>query len=144
MTDLRIKDKRWGEALIQSGLALCAFVSVTTTIVIIFVLGKESLGFFDHVSPLEFLFGTRWVPLFEPSSYGVLPLLWGTLLITFGAAILAIPVGLAAAVYLSEYASQPVRSVAKPTLELLAGNPHGSVRLFCAYFHYSKFAKNLS
>jgi len=72
---------------------------------------------------VDFFFGTQWVPLFEPSSYGVLPLLWGTLLITFGAALLAIPIGLASAVYISEYASVRVRAIVKPMLELLAGIP---------------------
>ena len=70
-----------------------------------------------------FFFGTSWVPLFEPSSYGVLPLLWGTLLITFGAALFAIPTGLASAIYLSEYASPKTRSIVKPVLEVLVGIP---------------------
>ena len=114
---------RWSESLIKTGLALCALISVITTVVIIFILFKESLGFFKEVSPLEFLFGTRWVPLFEPSSYGVLPLLWGTTIVTVGAAVIAIPIGLASAIYLSEYASPKMRSVIKPVLELLAGIP---------------------
>ena len=117
------KSIRWGEFLIQSGLALCALISVITTTVIIVILAKESFGFFEQVSPIDFFFGTRWVPLLKPSSYGVLPLVWGTLTVTFGAAIIAIPIGLASAIYLSEYASQRVRSVVKPVLELLAGIP---------------------
>lgn len=114
---------RWGESLIQSGLALCALLSIVTTVAIIFVLASESFGFFQQVSPAEFLFGTSWVPLFEPSSYGVLPLLWGTMIVTIGAALIAIPAGLASATYLSEYASPKVRTVVKPVLELLAGIP---------------------
>jgi len=114
---------RWGEFLIQSGLALCALISVVTTALIIIILTKESLGFFEHVPPSKFFFGTQWVPLLEPSSFGVLPLLWGTLSITFGAAIIAIPVGLASAIYMSEYASKRTRSIIKPVLELLAGIP---------------------
>jgi phosphate transport system permease protein len=114
---------RWGEFLIQSGLALCALVSIVTTAAIIIILSKEGFSFFQHIAPADFFFGTRWVPLLEPSSFGVLPLVWGTLLITFGAAFIAIPIGLASAIYLSEYASQRVRSVVKPTLELLAGIP---------------------
>lgn len=123
MSNINKNGVRWSESLIQSGLALCALVSIFTTIVIITILATESWGFFKQVSPLEFFFGTRWVPLFEPSSYGVLPLLWGTLLITFGAALIAIPIGLASAIFLSEYASTRVRSVVKPMLELLAGIP---------------------
>ena len=122
-SSLQRRGKRWSETLIQSGLALCALVSIITTAVIIVVLATESYSFFEHVSPLEFFFGTRWVPLLEPSSYGVLPLLWGTLLITFGAAVIAIPVGLASAIYLSEYATPRARSIFKPVLELLAGIP---------------------
>ena len=74
-------------------------------------------------SPREFFFGTTWTPLFEPSSFGVLPLVWGTLIVTIGAALIAIPTGLASAIYLSEYASDRMRSIIKPVLELLAGIP---------------------
>ena len=114
---------RWGEFLVECCLGLCAAISVITTAVIIFILGQASLGFFEFVSPVDFFFGTSWVPLFEPSSYGVLPLLWGTMLITIGAAILAIPTGLASAIYMSEYASPRMRSIVKPVLEVLAGIP---------------------
>ncbi|MFT7686273.1 MAG: phosphate transport system permease protein [Candidatus Azotimanducaceae bacterium] len=115
--------RKWGEALIITSLGVCTFISVITTFVIIVILGKESLGFFDQVPIADFLLGTRWVPLLEPTSYGVLPLVWGTLLITFGAALIAVPIGLASAIYLSEYASDRMRSVVKPLLELLAGIP---------------------
>ena len=84
---------------------------------------SETLKFFDVVSPAEFFLGTTWTPLFEPSSFGVLPLLWGTLIVTIGAAVIAIPAGLASAIYLSEYASDRVRGIVKPVLELLAGIP---------------------
>ena len=85
--------------------------------------GVETLKFFDVVSPAEFFLGTTWTPLFEPSSFGVLPLLWGTLIVTIGAAVIAIPAGLASAIYLGEYASDRVRGIVKPVLELLAGIP---------------------
>ncbi|MBV1877326.1 MAG: phosphate ABC transporter permease subunit PstC [Pseudomonadales bacterium] len=114
---------RWGECFIQFGLAICALISLATTAIIIFILGKESFGFFKSVSPAEFFLGSQWTPLFEPAAYGVLPLVWGTFLITFGAALIAIPLGLASAIYLSEYASRRTRSVLKPCLELLAGIP---------------------
>jgi phosphate transport system permease protein len=96
---------------------------VTTTLVIVVILVKESFGFLQLVTPSEFLLGTRWVPLLVPSSYGVLPLLWGTILVTFGAAMIAIPMGLASAIYLSEYSSGRLRSFLKPLLEVLAGIP---------------------
>lgn len=83
----------------------------------------ESLGFFVEVSPLEFLFGTKWAPLLEPRHFGVLPLVCGTFLIVAGSALIAIPVGLGSAIYLAEYASERTRNVIKPTLEILAGIP---------------------
>lgn len=115
--------KRWGEILIKFWLWLCAGVSLVTTVAIIVLLLAETLKFFTQVSPVEFFFGTRWVPLMQPSSFGVLPLLWGTIQITVGAAIIAIPLGLASAIYLSEYASDKMRAWLKPILELLAGIP---------------------
>ncbi len=114
---------RWGEFLIKGWLGLCAFVSIATTAAIVILLLSETLNFFETVSPGEFFLGTTWTPLFEPSSYGVLPLMWGTLIVTIGAAIIAIPTGLASAIYLSEYASDKVRRIIKPVLELLAGIP---------------------
>jgi phosphate transport system permease protein len=114
---------RWGEALIKSWLMVCTVISLFTTAAIIVLLLVESLGFFRTVSPLEFFFGTKWVPLLSPSSFGVLPLVWGTTLITVGAAVIAIPLGLASAIYLSEYATDRMRAWLKPALELLAGIP---------------------
>jgi phosphate transport system permease protein len=114
---------RWGEVVVKSWLRVCTALSLFTTLAIVVLLIVESLGFFGTVSPLEFFFGTRWVPLLSPSSFGVLPLLWGTMLITVGAAVIAIPLGLASAVYLSEYASDRMRAWLKPSLELLAGIP---------------------
>ena len=114
---------RWLEPLIHSGLGFCTLISIITTATIVFVLAKESFGFFQEITPSEFFFGTSWVPMFKPSSFGVLPLLWGTLIVTFGAALISIPIGLASAIYLSEYASAGKRAVIKPLLELLAGIP---------------------
>lgn len=111
------------ESLIRLGLLGCALVSVAVTFGIIWVLVSESAGFFSRVSPSEYLFGTRWSPLIHPQSFGVLPLLWGTVVVAGGALLLAIPVGVATALYLSEYASGGVRQVAKPLLEVLAGVP---------------------
>jgi phosphate transport system permease protein len=116
-------DFRWGEIFIKFWLWLCAGLSLVTTVAIIVLLLVESFEFFKTVSPLEFFFGTQWVPLFQPSSFGVLPLLWGTMQVTIGAAIVAIPLGLCSAIYLSEYASDKTRAWVKPLLELLAGIP---------------------
>ena len=114
---------RPGETVIQSWLVICSLISIVTTVAIVALLFTESYGFFQEVSPREFFFGTSWMPLLEPSSFGVLPLVWGTMMITVGAAVIAIPLGLASAIYLSEYASDRMRSILKPILELLAGIP---------------------
>lgn len=115
--------RRWGERVIEGVLFLCGLVSVLTTVGIVVVLVTESIGFFREVPIMEFLTGTRWSPLFADQHFGILPLLNGTLLIAFGAMLIALPVGLTSAIYLSEYASQGVRGVIKPVLEVLAGIP---------------------
>jgi phosphate transport system permease protein len=111
------------ETLIHVGLLLCALLSILTTLGIIWVLSSESVEFFRHVSPIKYLFGTRWAPLLEPTSFGVLPLINGTFMVAIGALVVAIPVGLATAIFLSEYAPPWFRQVAKPVLEVLAGVP---------------------
>ncbi len=104
-------------------LFLFSAVSILTTLGIVAVLLFESASFFRQVSILEFLTGTRWTPLFAPQHFGVLPLLAGSLLIAAGAAVVALPLGLASAIYLSEYAHERVRRIVKPVLEVLAGVP---------------------
>ena len=101
----------------------CASVSVLTTIGILVTLLYQGYGFFNEVSPWEFLTGTRWTPILKPRSYGVLPLVSGTLLVTVIAAMVALPVGLMTAIFLSEYAADKVRRILKPILEILAGIP---------------------
>ncbi len=101
----------------------CALVTVLTTLGIILVLVQGSIQFFSEVSLIEYFTTTNWSPVIEPRSYGVLPLIWGTLMITVGSALVAIPVGTATAIYLSEYADPQVRRTIKPTLEILAGVP---------------------
>jgi phosphate transport system permease protein len=98
-------------------------VSILTTIGIVAVLVWESIGFFRRVSPVEFLTGTEWTPLFQPQHFGVLPLLAGSVLVAVIAALIAMPLGLGSAIYLSEYAPRRVRAMLKPTLEVLAGIP---------------------
>ena len=119
-----IKKKfRLGEEIIRGILFLAAFLSVITTFAIIVVLAQEALTFFSAIPLWDFLSGTKWTPLLEPRSFGVLPLVCGTLLIVVGAALGAVPVGLASAIYLAEYSSDRVRSIVKPILEILAGIP---------------------
>lgn len=101
----------------------CASVTILTTFGIIGVLILGSIPFFSAISLIEYLTGTNWSPVISPRSYGVLPLIWGTLIIVIGSAIIAIPVGTLTAIYLSEYAEDRIRRVLKPTLEILAGIP---------------------
>ncbi len=122
--DLRARTgRRWKERAIGAVLFLCGLVSVLTTLGIVAVLLVESAGFFREVPILEFLTGTRWSPLYSDQRFGILPLVNGTLLIAAGSSLVALPVGLASAIYLSEYASRRVRQVVKPALEVLAGIP---------------------
>ena len=111
------------ERLIERGLQACAALSVLVTAGILTVLSVETFQFFREVSPFEFLFGTVWTPLFLQKSFGVLPLVGGTLLVSFIAMSVAGPAGLLTAIYLSEYAPSRVRRVVKPVLEVLAGVP---------------------
>ena len=112
--------KEW---FVESLFALCSYLSILMTILIIYILVSESYNFFKIVSFSEFLFGTRWEPLLEPKSFGVLPLLFGTLMIVIGSAFICIPLGLIIAIYLSQYATKKARSIIKPILEILAGIP---------------------
>ena len=82
-----------------------------------------AIEFFQDISIVDFLTGTNWAPLFEPSSFGVLPLVAGTVLVSLCAAAVALPFGLGSAIYLSEYARDRTRKILKPTLEVLAGIP---------------------
>jgi phosphate transport system permease protein len=114
---------RWAEFVIEWGLFLCALLSIGTTIGIILVLAIETFAFLREVPIVEFLTGTEWTPLFAVPRFGVLPLVVGTTLVSLIAMLVALPMGLLSAVYLSEYASAGVRRVLKPVLELLAGVP---------------------
>ena len=120
---LGVARRRVGEDVIKGLLFLAALLSVLTTLGIVASLLGETIDFFGEVGVGEFLTGTEWAPLFSPRSYGVLPLVVGTLMVTGIALAVAIPLGLGSAIYLSEYASPRVRRVVKPVLELLAGIP---------------------
>lgn len=111
------------EWVIERLLFLCAAVSVLTTGGIILVLAVETYEFLREVPILEFLTGTEWTPLFATQRFGVLPLVAGTMLVSAIAMVVALPMGLVAAVYLSEYAPNTVRRIVKPVLEILAGVP---------------------
>lgn len=101
----------------------CGALSIFVTLGIVLVLLSESFGFFREVSVTRFFGDTQWTPLFDDKHFGVWPLLAGTMLTTLIAVGVAIPIGLLAAIYLSEFSGERVRRVLKPTLELLAGVP---------------------
>lgn len=118
-----VKKRGLEETAVYYILVLCGLVSVLTTVGIVVSLATETVAFFGNVSIIEFVTGTRWTPLFDPQHFGVLPLVTGTLMIALGAGLVALPIGLFTAIYLSEYASDRLRRVVKPTLEILAGVP---------------------
>ena len=102
---------------------LCAVLSIIVSVIIVYSLISQAWGFFSEVSIFDFVSGTRWSPILKPRSYGVLPLVSGTLLVSTIAAIVAVPVGVGVAMFLSEYASDKIRKTFRPLLEILAGVP---------------------
>ena len=125
---------RRGEKAIFFLLALCAAISVATTTAIVISLLSPTLGFFEEVSISEFFSFADWAPLQGDPSFGALRVVVGTLAATFWALLFAIPIGLAAAVYLSEYARPGVRRIVKPVLEVLAGIPTVAFGVFAVTF----------
>jgi phosphate ABC transporter permease protein PstC len=120
---LRSANPRYGERIIKVVLAAAAALSIVTTVGIVVSLLVPAVEFFGQVSIVEFLTGTRWAPRFSHPSFGVLPLVTASIWATVIALAVAIPFGLGAAMYLSEYASAGARRVLKPILEVLAGIP---------------------
>jgi phosphate transport system permease protein len=112
-----------GEGAAKLFLIACAALSILTTLGIVAVLIFETIEFFQEVSIIEFVTSTQWTPLFSEKHFGIAPLLVGTLLVAAGAMVIALPVGLVSAIYLSEYAPDRLRRVLKPMLEILAGIP---------------------
>lgn len=120
--------------IIRFALLGAAVITIIAIIIIVYSLASESIHFFAQVSPLEFLFGSRWAAFFDDKSFGILPLLAGTMLTTIVALGFAIPIGIGAAVFLSEYASSALRNALKPVLEILAGIPTVVYGYFALYF----------
>jgi phosphate transport system permease protein len=118
---LRLRKLR--DRVVETGLVAAALVAVFTTLAIVFVLVRESLPFFEHVSVVDFLTDTMWTPLFAEARYGILPLVAGTLVTTLVALAVAIPAGTIIAIYLSEFAPFRLRETIKPALELLGAVP---------------------
>lgn len=112
------------ERIVLGVLIFCSSIAVLTTAGIVLSLIFETSNFFSQYNWLDFFFGTEWTPRFQGNSeLGVLPLLWGTLYISLIALLVAVPIGMFAAIYMSEYASKRVRGIAKPAIEVLAGIP---------------------
>jgi len=132
------------EGAVKGILFGAAAVSVLTTIAIVFSLLNETLSFFGDVPIGDFLFGTKWTPQFaaDQQSFGVLPLVWGTLYLTGIGLIVAIPVGILSGMYLSEFAPRRVRKVIKPILEVLAGVPTIVFGYFALTFFTPEVLKN--
>jgi phosphate transport system permease protein len=122
-TALPRKRVRWGEQFVHLILFIAAAISVLTTVGIVLSLLLPALEFFREVSPLDFFTGTTWAPLFLDAKFGVLPLVVGTLMISFWSALVAFPLGLGVAIYLSEYAAPRATAFLKPILEILAAIP---------------------
>ena len=120
---LRSERRRTGEALVKVVLGLAALVSVLTTVGIVVALVVPSVQFFEEINVVDYLFGLEWTPLFRDGEFGVVPLLIGTVNVTFWACLVGLPLGLGTAVYLSEYAAPRMRTTVKPVLEVLAGIP---------------------
>ncbi len=131
---LQASSPRYGEKIIKAVLAICAALSVATTAAIVVSLVGPALQFFETVAPFDFLFGTQWSPSFTPQSFGVLPLVAGTVSVVLWGLLAAIPLGLGAAIYLSEYAPVRVRKVIKPILEVLEGVPTVAFGFFAFSF----------
>src|SRR5215216_1596637 len=113
------------EGVVRALLCAAALVSIATTLAIVYALIRETFSFFGEVNIADFLFGTEWSPLFKGSqqSFGVLPLVWGTIYLTAIGLVVAVPIGLLCGVHLAEFAPYRVRKVVKPVLEVLAGVP---------------------
>jgi phosphate transport system permease protein len=114
---------RWGEQLVHLLLFVAAAISVVTTVGIVASLLMPAVEFFGDVSLLDFLTGTTWTPLFLNGEFGVVPLVVGTVMISLISALVAFPLGLGVAIYLSEYANLRAARVLKPILEILAAIP---------------------
>ena len=123
-----------GERMISAALLTCALVSVFTTAAVIVVLAVETAGFFSEVSPVEFFTNPAWTPLFLDQNFGIAPLVTGTLLVTSIALLVGAPLGLGAAIYLSEFAGERRRRRVMPVLELLAGIPTVVLGYFALLF----------
>ena len=135
------------EFAIEKSLLSSALITIAVTIGIVLVLAVEAVSFFKEVSLFDFFTDTQWTPLFTDKHYGILPLLSGTLLTSFIAISVALPIGLTISIYLSEYAPKSFRKTVKPALELLAAVPtvvYGFFALIVVTPYLQQIIPNLS
>ncbi len=124
----RFRARNEFEGFVRIALIACSTIAILTTAGIVASLLAEAIRFFTFVSPIDFFFGTVWNPGFSSTGhgggdYGLLPLLWGTLMISIIAILVSLPIGLMTAIYLTQYARPRTRDMIKPVIELLAGIP---------------------
>jgi phosphate transport system permease protein len=131
---LEAASAHWGERAIVALLALCALASVLTTIGIVLSLFEPTVEFFQEISLTEFFSTSPWAPTFEPGSFGVAAIVAGTLNVTLWSCLVALPLGLGAAIFMREYASSRTRRVLKPVLEVLEGVPTVAYGFFALTF----------
>lgn len=111
------------EFFIEKLIFICGLASIFFVVLIFLFLTKEGLAVFKYVSPVDFLMGKSWYPISEPAQLGILPLIFGSLMVTLGAAIISIPIGVACAVYIAEIAPSKIKEALKSGIELLAAIP---------------------
>src|SRR3989338_10897519 len=115
--------RKFKEFIIEKLILLCGLTCVFFVVLIFLFLLKEGLAVFKSVSPFKFILGKSWYPISEPAQLGILPLILGSLLVTLGAAIVSVPIGVACAVYIAEIAPGKLKEVLKSGIELLAAIP---------------------
>jgi phosphate transport system permease protein len=115
--------RKFKEFIIEKLIFICGLASILFVALIFLFLLKEGLAVFKTVSPFKFLFGKSWYPISEPAQLGILPLIMGSLLVTLGAAIISIPIGVACALYIAEVAPVKIKEILKAGIELLAAIP---------------------
>lgn len=115
--------RKFKEFIVEKLILICGLASIFFVVLIFLFLAKEGLSVFKSVTPFNFLFGKNWYPISEPAQLGILPLIFGSLLVTLGAAIISIPIGVACAVYIAEIAPLKIKEVLKAGIELLAAIP---------------------
>lgn len=115
--------RKFKEFFVEKLILICGLASIFFVILIFLFLTKEGLAVFKSVTPANFIFGKSWYPISEPAQLGILPLIFGSLMVTLGAAIISIPIGVACAVYIAEIAPLKIKEILKAGIELLAAIP---------------------